>query len=44
MRTISDANFGRVVRILQAVKDGAQPPTPEMRRRASILLKKNKQK
>lgn len=39
MKLISNANHARVVAILGSVKEG-NAPTPEMRRRASVLLKK----
>lgn len=39
MKTISNANAAQVVSLLRSVKDG-KATTPEMRRRASVLLKK----
>lgn len=39
MRAISNANAAQVVSLLRAIRNGKEP-TPEMRRRASVLLKK----
>lgn len=39
MKLISNANAAQVVSLLRAIRNGKEP-TPEMRRRASVLLKK----
>lgn len=39
MKLISNANHTRVVAILRSVKEG-NAPTAEMRRRATVVLKK----
>ena len=39
MRAISNANAAKVVSLLRAIKNGKEL-TPEMRRRATVLLKK----